>query len=76
MRLLTRTIESEQTVVKPLNDKNGGQNIAQLNPPEQPGTDRIKVQFRVDEDGFLRVTVEDLLLFSILLDDCKVVQLS
>ncbi len=76
MRLLTRTIESEQTVVKPLNDKNGGQNIAQLNPPGQPRTDRIKVQFRVDEDGFLRVTVEDLLLFSTLLDDCKVAQLS
>ncbi len=75
-RLLTRTIESEQTVVKPLNDKNGGQNIAQLNPPGQPGKDRIKVQFRVDEDGFLRMTVEDLLLFSTLLDDCKVAQLS
>ncbi|MBC6418134.1 MAG: hypothetical protein GDA44_04755, partial [Prochloron sp. SP5CPC1] len=44
--------------------------------PGQPGTDRIKVQFRVDEDGFLRMTVEDLLLFSTLLDDCKVAQLS
>ncbi len=46
-RLITRKISGEQTSVQPLNDREGGRNIAQLNPPGNPGSDRIKVLFWV-----------------------------
>jgi len=47
-----------------------------LTPPGYPGSDRIKVLFRVDEQRFLRITVEDLLTNETLLEDKPVVQLS
>ncbi|MEM1168052.1 MAG: Hsp70 family protein [Cyanobacteria bacterium P01_H01_bin.35] len=75
-RLITRKISAEQTSVQPLNDKEGGRNIAQLNPPGNPGSDRIKVLFWVDESRFLRITVEDLLTNETLLNEQAVVQLS
>ncbi|MEG4030898.1 MULTISPECIES: Hsp70 family protein [unclassified Microcoleus] len=74
-RLITRQLAG-QTSVQPLNDKEGARSIAQLTPPGYPGSDRIKVLFRVDEQRFLRITVEDLLTNQTLLEDKTVVQLS
>ncbi|MEG4988104.1 Hsp70 family protein [Microcoleus sp. BR0-C5] len=74
-RLITRQLAG-QTSVQPLNDKEGARSIAQLMPPGYPGSDRIKVLFRVDEQRFLRITVEDLLTNETLLEDKPVVQLS
>jgi molecular chaperone DnaK (HSP70) len=75
-RLVTRTLASGQTAVKPLNDQGAAKTIAQLNPPGYPGSDRVKVLFRVDESRFLRITVEDVLTLRTLIDDRPVVQLS
>jgi len=75
-RLITRTLSSEQPIVKPLNDHPDACTIAQLVPPGYPGSDRIKVLFRVDENRFLRITVEDLLTTQTLVDNRPVVQLS
>jgi molecular chaperone DnaK (HSP70) len=75
-RLVTRTMTSDQPVVKPLNDQAEAKTIARLNPPGYPGSDRVKVLFRVDESRFLRITVEDLLAMRTLVNDFPVVQLS
>ncbi|MEG4343592.1 Hsp70 family protein [Microcoleus sp. A003_D6] len=74
-RLITRQLAG-QTSVQPLNDKDGARSIAQLTPPGFPGSDRVKILFRVDEQRFLRITVEDLLTNETLLEDKPVVQLS
>ena len=74
-RLITKQFAG-QTSVQPLNDKDGARSIAQLTPPGYPGGDRIKIFFRVDEQRFLRITVEDLLANVTLLEDKPVVQLS
>jgi molecular chaperone DnaK (HSP70) len=75
-RLITRTSTSDQLVVKPLNDQAAAKTIARLNPPGYPGSDRIRVSFRVDANRFLRITVEDLLAVRTLIEDLPVVQLS
>jgi len=75
-RLVTRRLDSSQTEVQPLNDRDGARSIANLQPPGFPGSDRIKVLFRVDGDRFLRITVEDLLALTTLIDDQPVVRLS
>ncbi|MGB3509381.1 MAG: Hsp70 family protein [Microcoleaceae cyanobacterium] len=75
-RLITRKITGEQTAVQPLNDTSEGRSIAKLNPLGNPGSDRIKVLFWVDESRFLRVTVEDLLTNEMLVYEQAVVQLS
>ncbi|MBD2021979.1 Hsp70 family protein [Leptolyngbya sp. FACHB-36] len=75
-RLVTRRVGSGQTTVQSLNDREGARSIANLNPPGFPGSDRVRVLFRVDEQRFLRITVEDLLALTTLLDDQPVVQLS
>jgi molecular chaperone DnaK (HSP70) len=75
-RLITRRIGGGQTQVQPLNDRDGARSIAQLEPLGYPGSDRIKVQFRVDNQRFLRITVEDMLALNTLLNDQPVVQLS
>lgn len=75
-RLITRRLEVGVTSVKPLNDQAGARTIAQLTPPGYPGSDRIKVLFQVDEQRFLRITVEDLLTNDTLLDNQLVAQLS
>ncbi|NJK69775.1 MAG: Hsp70 family protein [Microcoleus sp. CSU_2_2] len=74
-RLITKQL-ADRTSVQPLNDKDGARSIAQLAPPGYPGSDRIKIFFRVDEQRFLRITVEDLLTNQTLLEDRSVVQLS
>lgn len=75
-RLVTQTLSGGQSTVKPLNDQPGASTIAKLTPPGYPGSDRIKLLFRVDESRFLRITVEDLLTTQTLVDDRPVVQLS
>lgn len=75
-RLVTRSLGSGTVSVQPLNDKEGARSIAELDPPGQPGSDRIKVLFQVDEKRFLRITVEDLFTDRTLVEDKPVVQLS
>ncbi|KZL47779.1 molecular chaperone DnaK [Nodularia spumigena CENA596] len=75
-RLITRRMEEGGTSVKPLNDQAGARTIAQLTPPGFPGSDRIKILFQVDEQRFLRITVEDLLTNDTLLENQLVAQLS
>lgn len=75
-RLITRRLASGQTQVQPLNDRDGARSIARLEPLGFPGRDRIKVQFRVDAQRFLRITVADLLTNQTLLENQVVVQLS
>ncbi|HEY9656874.1 MAG TPA: Hsp70 family protein, partial [Allocoleopsis sp.] len=75
-RLITRTLSGSTPTVKPLNDTDAARTIAQLTPPGYPGSDRVKVLFRVDEQRFLRMTVEDILTAQTLMDDRAVVQLS
>ncbi|HEY9751939.1 MAG TPA: Hsp70 family protein, partial [Coleofasciculaceae cyanobacterium] len=75
-RLITRRLDSRQIQVQPLNDREGARHIARLDPPGCPGSDRVKVHFRVDDQRFLRITVEDLLGLRTLIQDQPVVQLS
>ncbi|MES1024284.1 Hsp70 family protein [Gloeocapsa sp. BRSZ] len=75
-RLVTRRLDSGQSQVKPLNDEDGARSIAQLTPPGYPGSDRVKVLFQVDQQRFLRITVEDLFTNQILLQNQLVAQLS
>jgi molecular chaperone DnaK (HSP70) len=75
-RLITRQLDSPVTIVKPLNDNTEVSKIAKLTPPGFPGSDRIKVFFQVDEQRFLRMTIEDLLTNSILVENQLVAQLS
>ncbi|WP_414577577.1 Hsp70 family protein [Anabaena sp. CCY 9402-a] len=73
-RLITRRLDSGVTSVKPLNEQ--AKTIAQLTPPAFPGSDRIKIMFQVDQQRFLRITVEDLLTNDTLLENQLVAQLS
>jgi molecular chaperone DnaK (HSP70) len=75
-RLITRQLSSGKSAVQPLNDREGARNIAQLTPAGNPGSDRIKIQFWVDAQRSLRITVEDLLTNEILLQNQLVAQLS
>ena len=74
-RLVTRQI-SGKTIVQALNDRDGARSIATLTPPGYPGRDRVKLFFQVDDQRFLRITVEDLLTNQKLLDNQMIVQLS
>ncbi len=74
-RLITRQIGRGKTSVQPLNDRDGARSLAQLDPPGNPGSDRIKIQFWVDAQRALRVSVEDLLTNQTLLDNQSVAQL-
>ncbi|MEM9217715.1 MAG: Hsp70 family protein [Cyanobacteria bacterium P01_F01_bin.150] len=75
-QLIMKSVGSSQAEVQALNDRNGARNLATLNPPGSPGMDRIKLQFSVDSDRYLRVTVKDLLTEKLLQDNRIVVQLS
>lgn len=75
-RLITRRLNSAQNQVQPLNDREGARTIAQLTPAGYPGSDRLKVLFEVDQERFLRMTVEDLLTNQTLLQNQLVAQLS
>ncbi len=75
-RLVTKTLGQGQANVKPLNDRDGARTVAKLDPVGYPGNDRIKLQFLVDGDRCLRVTVEDLLRNVTLLENQKVAEIS
>lgn len=75
-RLVTKQLSGSETSVQPLNDTDSGRTIAKLTPPGNPGSDRIKILFQVDENRFLRITVEDLLTNETLLNNIPAVQLS
>jgi molecular chaperone DnaK (HSP70) len=75
-RLVTRKTKGDKPIVKSLNEQNEAQTIAKLDPPGFPGSDRVRVLFRVDESRFLRITVEDSLTARTLIDNFPVVQLS
>lgn len=75
-QLVTRQLGGDAPSVQPLNDREGARTIAQLEPPGFPGSDRVRVLFRVDSDRLLRITVEDILTGNTLLDNEAVVRLS
>jgi molecular chaperone DnaK (HSP70) len=75
-RLVTRCLTGGVSDVKTLNDRDGGRNIAKLEPAGYPGNDRIKVRFNVDSDRQLRITVDDLLTNQTLVSDRIVAELS
>ena len=75
-RLVTRSLANAQSNVQPLNDRDGARTLAKLEPLGMPGSDRIKLQFWVDEQRFLRGTVEDLLTQNNLVDKQIVAELS
>ncbi|WP_041933651.1 Hsp70 family protein [Gloeothece verrucosa] len=75
-RLITRAVGGGDTVVQPLNDREGARTIARLDPLGYPGSDRVKIQFWIDERRNLRINVEDLLTQQYLLTNQIVAQLS
>ncbi|MEM9006038.1 MAG: Hsp70 family protein, partial [Cyanobacteria bacterium P01_F01_bin.86] len=75
-RLVTRQTQQAPQQVQPLNEQGKGRTIASLDPLGMPGADRIRVLFQVDRDRTLRITVEDILTGSMLLENCPVVTLS
>ena len=74
-RLITRSLD-EQMTVKALNDSDSAKTLAQLDPPGQPGSDRVELRFQVDESCLLRVTVEDLLTEETLIKSQIIAQLN
>jgi molecular chaperone DnaK (HSP70) len=75
-RLVTKSLNRQQSIIRPLNDRPGARTIANLSPPGYPGSDRLKIQLWIDEKCCLRVTVEDLLTKQILHNNSVVIQLS
>ena len=75
-RLVTRTVDTSNTQVQPLNDTSGARTIARLDPAGNPGSDRLKLQFKVDAKRYLCITVEDLLTQKSLLNNYIVVELN
>lgn len=75
-RLVTRNVGSGENTVQPLNDDENARTIAKLEPLGNPGSDRLKIEFWVDEERFLKISVEDLLTNETLLKNQNVVQLS
>ena len=73
-RLITRRAQTGGAVAQPLNEK--APSIAVLNPPGMPGEDRIRLQFTVDRERWLRVTVEDMLSAEVLTENQAVIELS
>jgi molecular chaperone DnaK (HSP70) len=59
-RLVASPVSADAPRVVPLNDTPETRTIARLEPPGQPGVDRIKASFVVDAERRLRLTVTDL----------------
>jgi molecular chaperone DnaK (HSP70) len=75
-RLITRCLTGGITDVRSLNDRDGARNIAKLEPAGYPGSDRIKIQFNIDRDRQLRITIDDLLTNQTLINNQVVAELS
>ncbi len=73
-QLITKITKDEPTV-QALNDHEATRTLAQLNPPGQPGSDRLKILFWVDEQRQLRISVDDLLTKTRIVDNQLVVNL-
>jgi molecular chaperone DnaK (HSP70) len=73
-RLTTRNLAAGSNAIALLNA--GAENIAPLTPAGFPGSDRIRVEFMVDVDRCLRLTVYDLLTGEYLLFDRVVAELT
>jgi molecular chaperone DnaK (HSP70) len=61
--------------IVPLNEKRAAHALARLVPPGQPGEDRLKAAFTVDERRQLRVTVSDLKTSKVLLRNAVIATL-
>ncbi len=61
--------------VRALNDDEGSRTVAYLSPPGKAGEDRVRVDFNVDQNRTLRVTIYDLLTETTLLHNVPVVEL-
>jgi molecular chaperone DnaK (HSP70) len=61
--------------VVPLNDEDGARTVAYLDPPGKSGEDRVEVEFDVDKNRMLRVTVTDLATKKHVLRNIPVVEL-
>jgi molecular chaperone DnaK (HSP70) len=75
-RLITRCLTGGISDVRSLNDRDGARNIAKLEPAGYPGSDRIEIQFNIDRDRQLRITIEDLLTNQTLITNQIVAELS
>jgi molecular chaperone DnaK (HSP70) len=73
-RLVTLNLSPNTINAQTLNEN--APTIAALKPPGNPGSDRLRLEFRVDRDRFLRLTVEDLFTMETLMDNQVVIQLS
>lgn len=65
----------EMRQVVPLNDEDGSRTVAYLDPPGRAGEDRVEVEFNVDKNRMLRVSVYDLITKQHLLRDTPVIEL-
>ncbi len=65
----------EMRRVMPLNDEDGSRTVARLDPPGKAGEDRVEVEFDVDQNRMLRVTVHDIQQKKHLLRNVPVVEL-
>jgi molecular chaperone DnaK (HSP70) len=72
-RLVTRNLAAGTTAVTLLNE--GAEKIAILEPPGFPGRDRIRVEFWIDRQRCLRLTVYDMLTDRYLAEDRVVAEL-
>jgi molecular chaperone DnaK (HSP70) len=75
-RLVTRTVTTPERIVQPLNDSEGARSIAQLDPPGNPGSDRLKLLFGINPERYLCITAEDLLTHKTLLKNYIVAKLN
>jgi len=75
-RLITRTVATQDKIVQPLNDSEEGRSIARLDPPGNPGSDRLKLLFSINSERYLCITVEDLLTQVSLLNNYIVAKLN
>lgn len=66
-QLVNRLLDQPFFRAIPLNENQA--TLATLNPPGQPGTDRVKLQFQIDQQRNLCLTIEDLLTKETLLKD-------
>jgi molecular chaperone DnaK (HSP70) len=73
-RLIARSLTAGTTAVTILNQ--GAENIATLDPPGAPGSDRIRVEFQIDRQRCLRLTVYDLLTNRYITEEQVVAELS
>jgi len=75
-RLVTRRLGVGERAVQPLNDKEGARTLATLDPPGYPGSDRVELEFYIDDSRFLVISVRDLLANQVLLEKQRLVRLS